>query len=102
MAVVRRGRRRRPTREMADWNGGGFENANEGTLKLIFWLLAAMFAVMTSIGGFSAMHLITEVDDIHAELNNVKVQVESDAVGEKFFRDDVILRIERIEKKVDK
>ena len=71
-------------------------------MRLIFWLLAAMFAVMTGIGGFSAMHLITEVDAIHTELGNVKVQVESDAVGERFFRDDITLRIERIEKKVDK
>jgi hypothetical protein len=77
-------------------------DSNNLFLKLIFWTLAALFAVMTAIGGFAATHLISEVDSIHAEMDMMHTQVSTDSATGEIYRKAMEIRLDRIERKLDK
>lgn len=53
-------------------------DSNQVFIKLIFLVLSALFLVMTSIGGFTASHVISQVDGIAESMNQVKTDI---AVG---------------------
>lgn len=72
-----------------------------GVLKLIFAILAALFAVMTSIGGFTASHLIGQVDNISSGLTDLKVKVDTQSTANEIYRLSMENRLQRIEKKLD-
>lgn len=65
--------------------------------QLIFWFLGALFVVMTSIGGFAAQHLVTEVDSLASRLSII----EQNNAQITESRDDMKRRLERIENKLD-
>jgi len=44
-------------------------------LRLIFLVISALFLVMTGIGGFTAKHLIDQVDGISASLSDIKTDI---------------------------
>lgn len=69
--------------------------------KLIFWLLAALFTVMTIIGGSTATHLISELDSVHAAVISLQIQVNTNQATSNVQREALEFRLDRIEKKLD-
>lgn len=70
-------------------------------VKLIFWILSAIFVVMTSIGSFAATHLIAEVDSMHVVLNQLQTSFSATDSAAKVYRESIEYRLDRIEKKLD-
>jgi hypothetical protein len=66
-------------------------------IKLIFWLLAAMFAVLTTIGGATASHVVGQGDEANARLS----RIEANQAAEDVYRSDVERRLEAIERRLN-
>lgn len=73
------------------------EEGKDVVLKLIFAILGAMFVIMTSIGGFTATHLLNQSDDIVKRLGNI----ESSMAAQDVYRSDTERRLEIIESRID-
>ena len=75
-------------------------NAEPGTglaIKIMMMIIGALFVVMTSIGGFTASHLISDVDEMNSRLTNVQTQLAASEVA----RADQSARLSRIEGLLD-
>ena len=73
------------------------EEGKDVVLKLIFAILGAMFVIMTSIGGFTATHLLNQSDDIVKRLGNI----ESSMAAQDVYRADTERRLEMMESRMD-
>lgn len=65
--------------------------------KLIFWLLGALFLVMTAIGGSAAQRLVSQVDTLDSKVNVLQVQLATMSA----MRESSEQRLIRIESKLD-
>lgn len=72
------------------------KDQDQTLIKLIFWLLAAMFVVLTSIGGATASHVVGQGDEANARLS----RIEANQAGEEVYRADIERRLEAIEKRL--
>lgn len=66
-------------------------------MKLLFWMLSFIAVVMTSIGGFAATHLITQVDSMSIQMSTLQTQI---SVMQSLRELDTF-RLKRIEDKID-
>lgn len=69
--------------------------------KLIFWILAAIFTVMTGIGGATAVHLVSELDSVHNDVIEMRIQFNTSQATSNIQRISMENRLDRIEKKLD-
>lgn len=69
--------------------------------KLIFWLLAALFTIMTGIGGATAVHLVSELDSVHSDVIDMRIQFNTNQATSTVQRISMENRLDRIEKKLD-
>jgi TRAP-type C4-dicarboxylate transport system permease small subunit len=65
-------------------------------LKLIFWLLAAAFAILTGIGGATASHMVSQSDTMLKAISDIQ----SDIAAQKVFTLDLEHRMNAIEQRL--
>lgn len=58
-------------------------NGDKLVLKLILMVVSALFLVMTAIGGFTATHLIGQVDEIQKNTANLTTSMEVEKETQK-------------------
>lgn len=68
------------------------------TLKLMFWVLGALFIVMTTIGGSTASRLLDQNDQMIKRLTSI----ESAIAVEDVYNKDLDRRINNLEKHFEK
>lgn len=74
------------------------EDEDKGlAIKVLMMIVGALFIVMTSIGGFTAAHIISQADDTQARLTGIQAQLAAEDVVRKDFE----LRLVRIENLLD-
>lgn len=66
-------------------------------IKILLMIVGALFIVMTSIGGFTASHLISDVDEMNTRLTTVQSELSATEVQ----RADQAARLSRIEAIMD-
>lgn len=66
-------------------------------VKILLLIVGALFVVMTGIGGFTAAHLVAQIDDLSARLT----QIQSSAAANDVTMKDQELRLGRIEHLLD-
>ena len=64
--------------------------------KMIFWLLSFLSVIMTSIGGFTAAHVITQYDEILSRLS----KMEAAAAAHDVFDKDIERRLDNLEQQL--
>ena len=80
-------------------NGDGETRKMDPVVRnLIFWILAALFAVMTSIGGATAGHMVSQNDEILKRVSNI----EANQAAENVYQKDLERRIDSLEHKLDR
>jgi hypothetical protein len=77
-------------------NGDGERKMDPVLRTLIFWLLGALFVVMTGIGGATASHMVQQNDEILRRVSNIEASQAADEAERK----DQERRIESIERKL--
>jgi len=66
-------------------------------IKLLLMIVSALFVVMTTIGGFTAAHLINQSDELSVRMTVVQTQLATQEVE----RQDAERRLRRIEGLLD-
>lgn len=75
---------------------------DSSVFKLVMWWLGALFIAMTGIGGFTASHLVAQVDTLSITVNVLQQKIDTMSATSDIYRMSMENRLTRIEHRLEK